>query len=53
VRVGQRTGVLDIREHDKMDDVEAVHWAIVAAACVTAGATGVGALIAVILHSVS
>lgn len=35
-----------------MDDVETVHWAIVTAACVAAGATGVGALVAVILHSV-
>lgn len=32
-----------------MDDIESVHWPIAMAIVVAAGATGVGALIAVIL----
>ena len=34
-----------------MDDVESVHWPIVAAILVAAGGTGLGALIAVILST--
>ena len=36
-----------------MDDVESVHWSIAMAIIVATGATGVGALLAVILHAAS
>jgi hypothetical protein len=36
-----------------MDDVETVHWPIAMAIVVAAGATGVGALLAVVMSAAS